>query len=113
MRLSGFDTQVERSDIPCNGATQPKDFSIDWLPDTAENRKVSVVFLRLLEDSNGKLFTLQQLAEIIGSNNRQAASQHVEDFRDSGQDFKGLVLFDHLRFKLPTLSLGILRDTLP
>ncbi|MBI4753803.1 hypothetical protein HY793_05500, partial [Candidatus Desantisbacteria bacterium] len=64
----------------------------DWLPDTTYNRKVSVVFLRLLRDDSGKPhFTLQQLACIVGSKSRQAASQHMEDFRDCGKDFKNLV----------------------
>ena len=65
-------------------------FSLELL-DTPVNRKVAVVFLRVLKDSHGRpLFTLEQLAAIVGSANRQAASQHVEDFRASGADFKAL-----------------------
>jgi hypothetical protein len=45
-----------------------------------------------LRDDYGKpLFTLQQLSLLVSSQNRQAASQHIEDFRDCGLDFKGLV----------------------
>jgi len=45
-----------------------------------------------LQDENQKpSFTLQQLACIVSSNNRQAASQHIEDFRDCEQDFKNLL----------------------
>jgi len=65
--------------------------SVAWL-DTPSNRKVSVIFLRGLRDAEGKrLFTLVELAEIVGSTNRQAGSQHVEDFRECGEDF-GAVL---------------------
>lgn len=61
---------------------------IDWLPDTPANRKSVVVFLRLLVDDAGQpCFTLQQLAPIVESQNRQAASQHMEDFRAAGCDF--------------------------
>jgi hypothetical protein len=31
-------------------------FSVDWLPDNAFNRNVTVVFLRLLQDESGKPF---------------------------------------------------------
>jgi len=72
---------AERNDNKFRVITQA--FSTSWLPDTAENRKVTVVFLRLLQTESGKpLFTLQDLAVVVNSNNRQAASQHVEDFRD-------------------------------
>lgn len=63
-------------------------FTTDWLPDTPSNRKAMVVFLRSLLDEEGKhIFTFQELAMLFGSNNRQASSQHMEDFRDSGCDF--------------------------
>jgi hypothetical protein len=82
--------RIEKEDNKFRVITQQ--FSISWLPDTAENRKVCVVFLRLLQNSDGKpFFTLQQLSCIVSSNNRQAASQHIEDFRDCEQDFKRLV----------------------
>jgi len=81
---------VERNDTLFRVITQA--FSTSWLPDTAENRKVTVVFLRLLQTESGKpLFTLQDLSVVVNSNNRQAASQHVEDFRDCHEDFKKLV----------------------
>ena len=63
-------------------------FATDWLPDTPGNRKVIVIMLRSLQDENGKaLFTLQELSVLLDSGNRQAASQHLEDFRDCGEDF--------------------------
>ncbi len=58
------------------------------LPDIEENRKVAVVFLRLLEDEGGKkLFRFEELKKIVNSENRQCASWHVEKFRESGEDF--------------------------
>lgn len=63
-------------------------FSIDWLPDTSSNRKSVLVFLRLLRNEKGKrLFTFAKLSMLFRSNNRQASSQHMEDFRDCGSDF--------------------------
>jgi len=70
-------------------------FTAEWqghfgisLPDTSSNRKTILVFLRSLHDSNGKrLFTFQELSALFDSNNRQASSQHMEDFRASGCDF--------------------------
>jgi len=65
-----------------------QDFQSDWLPDTPANRKVMVIVLRGFQDENGKpLFTLQELAVIVESDNRQAASGHLEDFRNCGEDF--------------------------
>src|SRR2546430_16067910 len=64
-----------------------------WLPDTAGNRHMTVVWFRLLVDDQGKpLYTLQELAPLVGSANRQAASQHLEDFRQCGEDFRAFVL---------------------
>ena len=63
-------------------------FSTDWIPDTPSNRKSVLVFLRLLRNDKGKcLFTFQELSILFDSNNRQASSQHIEDFRDCGSDF--------------------------
>jgi len=70
-------------------------FTAEWqghftisLPDTPSNRKGILVFLRSLHDSNGKrLFTFQELSVLFDSDNRQASSQHMEDFRASGCDF--------------------------
>ena len=70
-------------------------FTTEWqghfgisLPDTPSNRKAILVFLRSLHDRNGKrLFTFQELSVLFDSNNRQASSQHMEDFRDCGGDF--------------------------
>jgi hypothetical protein len=36
--------------------------------------------------------TLQELAPLVGSANRQAARQHLEDFRPCGEDFRACVL---------------------
>jgi transposase-like protein len=58
------------------------------LPDTPSNRKAILVFLRALKDEKGKyVFTFQELSALFDSNNRQASSQHMEDFRDCGCDF--------------------------
>ena len=63
-------------------------FSTDWLPDTPSNRKALLVSLRMLHNEKGKaLFTLQELAVIFDSDNRQAASGPMERFRDCGSDF--------------------------
>ena len=71
---------------------QTQGFCTQWLPDTPINRQVAVVWLRLLEDDRGKrLFTLQELAALVGSQNRQAASQHVEEFRQCGEEFRAFV----------------------
>jgi transposase-like protein len=67
--------------------------STQWLPDTPSNRHLTLVWFRLLVDAHGKpLFTLQELATIVGSTNRQAASQHLEDFRQCGADMRAFVL---------------------
>ena len=63
-------------------------YSIGWLPDTPSNRKVILVFLRLLLYESGKrVFTFRELSGLFGGNNRQAASGHVERFRQCGSDF--------------------------
>jgi transposase-like protein len=68
-------------------------FSTQWLPDTPSNRHLTVVWLRLLRDAHDKpCFTLQELALLVGRANRQAASQHLEDFRQCGEDFRAFVL---------------------
>ena len=64
-----------------------------WLLDTPSNRHLTVVWFRLLVDAQGKpCCTLQELAALVGSANRQAASQHLEDFRQCGEDFRTFVL---------------------
>src|SRR6516225_6633461 len=71
----------------------PRSWPTQWLPDTPGNRHMTVVWFRLLVDDHGKpLCTLQDLASIVGSPNRQAASQHLEDFRQCGEDFRAFVL---------------------
>jgi hypothetical protein len=68
-------------------------FATQWLPDTLGNRHMTVVWFRLLVDDQGKpLCTLQDFAAIVGSPNRQAASQHLEDFRQCGADLRTFVL---------------------
>lgn len=87
-----MDITVQLDDTHCTVITQA--FSLT-LPDTPSNRKAAVVMLRAMEDTTGaRLFTLQQLACLVGSSNRQAASQHIEDFRDCGQDMKAVLLRD-------------------
>jgi transposase-like protein len=68
-------------------------FATQWLPDTPSNRHLTIVWLRLLRDAHDRpCFTLQALAPLVGSPNRQAASQHLEDFRQCGEDFHAFVL---------------------
>ena len=60
-----------------------QEISLNWLADTRANQLAIVVFLRLLSGSdNQPLFTHQELAQIVGSSNRQASSLHVECFVD-------------------------------
>ncbi len=67
--------------------------STQWLPDTPSNRPLTLVWFRWLVDAHGKpLFTLQEFATIVGSTNRQAASQPLEDFRQCGADMRAFVL---------------------
>lgn len=62
-------------------------------PDTACNRKAVVVLLRSLRRGRdgGHLFTHQELAGIVESGNRQASSEHVEQFRACGEDFDAFI----------------------
>ena len=78
--------KIERNDNRFRVESQ--DFTTCWLPDTSENRRAVVVFLRLLLDSNGKhLYTHQELASIFDSCNRQASSNHFESFVACGCNF--------------------------
>lgn len=62
-------------------------FSTIWFPDTFPNRKSMLMFLRSLQDKENKqLYTHQELSVIVDSENRQACSRHIEDFRASGED---------------------------
>ncbi len=82
-----------------------------WLPDTPSNRHLTVVWFRLLVDEHGKaLFTLHELAAIVGSTNRQAASQHLEDFRQCGEDMRAFVL--RKRKVDATVVAGVLEELL-
>src|SRR5256712_5912331 len=57
------------------------------------NPHMAVVGSGLLVDDQGKpLPPLQDFASIVASPNRQAASQHLEDFRQCGEDFRAFVL---------------------
>jgi len=62
-------------------------------PDTASNRKAVIVLLRSLRwGQDGRhLFTHQELSEIVGSGNRQAASEYMEQFRACGEDFDAFI----------------------
>jgi hypothetical protein len=72
---------------------QTPQVSTQWLPDTPSNRHLTVVWLRRLVDAHGRpWFTLPELAPLVGSANRPAASQHVEDFRQCGEDVRAFVL---------------------
>jgi transposase-like protein len=93
-RETGHST--ERLSVEVDGQrfrVQTPRVSTQWLPDTPSNRHLTVVWLRLLVDEHGKpLFTLQELSVMVGSANRQAASQHLEDFRQCGEDVRAFVL---------------------
>ncbi len=66
---------------------RPPQFATQWLPDTPGHRHMTVVWFRLLVDDQGKpVCTLQDFASIVGSPNRQAARQPLEDFRQCGED---------------------------
>lgn len=87
-----MDIDVQFDDTHFTVTTQA--FSLTLL-DTPANRKAVVVLLRAMSDeADVPLFTLQQLAAIVGSSNRQASSQHVEDFRACGGDMKALLQRD-------------------
>jgi len=64
-----------------------QEYCIDWLPDTPSNRNTVLVILRCIWVDGKPLFTFQELSVLFHSNNRQAASQHMEDFRASSSDF--------------------------
>jgi hypothetical protein len=86
-------------------------FITQWLPDTPSNRHLAVVWFRLLVDAHGKpLFTLRELAILVGSTNRQAASQHLQDFRQCGEDMRAFVL--RKRKVDPTVVEGALHELL-
>lgn len=87
-----MDMHVRFDDTHFTVTTQA--FSLRLL-DTPSNRKAAVVLLRAMKDEGcTPLFTLQQLACIVGSANRQASSQHVEDFRACGGDMQATLLRD-------------------
>jgi len=78
--------KVEVEDSKFRVVTQ--EFQTGWFPNTPANRKVVVIILRSMLDGMGNpLFTYQELAAILGSDNPQASSQHVEGFRDCGEKF--------------------------
>jgi transposase-like protein len=64
--------------------------------DTASNRKAVLPFLREMRDGTDgrRILTDEQLAEVVGSSNRQAADNHLKGFRDAGGDMS-----DYLRQK--------------
>jgi len=76
---------VERKDTQFRVITQG--FSTDWWEDTPSNRKALVVLLRSLRDESGKvLFTYEELAQVFGSTNRQAAHEHMQGFVEGDGD---------------------------
>ena len=85
--------------------------STQWLLDTPSHRHLTVVWFRLMVDAQGKpCFTLQELAALVGSANRQAASQHLEDFRPCGDDFRAFIL--RQRQVDATVVAGVLKELL-
>ena len=72
---------------------QTASVATQWRPDTPRHRPLAVVGFRLLVDEHGTpLFTLQELAVSVGSANRQAASQPLEDLRQCGEDLHAFML---------------------
>jgi transposase-like protein len=68
-------------------------FSTQWLPETPSHRHLTLGWLRVCVDAQGKpLCTLPELAVLVGRTNRQAASQHLEDLRPCGEDVRAFVL---------------------
>ncbi|MBI4532239.1 MAG: hypothetical protein HY709_12050 [Candidatus Latescibacteria bacterium] len=77
-----MDLSVEFQDTTFRVTTHA--FFFEWV-DTPENRQVAVVVLRCLRDEAGQpLFTLQQVAQIVESDHRQAVGCHVDTFRAGG-----------------------------
>jgi len=69
------------------------EFYTDWLADTPMNRHIGIVWLRLLIDEQGEaLMPFRELSLMVDSTNRQASSQHVEDFRERGEEFQAFVM---------------------
>ncbi len=65
---------------------QTQFFMIGPLLDIPENQQTIIVILREFKDNSGRcLFTHQELAKIVGSVNRQASSEHCEQFRSCGK----------------------------
>jgi len=89
----------------------PPRFAMQWLPDTPSHRHLPLVWRRLLVEAQGKpLCPWQELAVLVGRTNRQAASQHLEDFRQCGEDLRGFVL--RRRKVEGTVVEGVLRELL-
>jgi hypothetical protein len=83
-------------------------FATRGLPDTPSNRHLTLVWGRLLVDEHGKpLCTLQAWAAIVGRTNRQAARQHLEDFRQCGEDRRAFIL------RQRTVDLTVVAGVLP
>jgi len=67
--------------------------NIDWILDTKINRKILIIILRSMCKKNGeKLFSFKELAKIVNSINRQAASQYFEYFITCGKDLTPMFL---------------------
>ena len=68
-------------------------FATRWLPETPSHRHLPLVWCRWLVDEHGTpRFTWQEFAALVGRTNRQAASQHLEDGRQCGEDLRALIL---------------------
>jgi hypothetical protein len=82
-----LDVEGQRFRVRTAGMATP------WWPDTPSHRHPTLLWFRRLVDAHGKpLFTLQELAALVGRANRQAARQHLEDFRQGGEDMRAFVL---------------------
>jgi transposase-like protein len=72
------------------------DYYTDYIPDTEINRKLMIIFLRLLNNKKGKKLKFDVLKEIIESENRQAPSKCLEAFYRKERDFKKYLNLDKL-----------------
>ena len=77
MYISHYDSRIR---------VETQGFSLE-IADTASNRKVLVIVLREVRDSDGRrLFTFEELAGILESSNRQASEQYYCRFKEHGED---------------------------
>jgi transposase-like protein len=99
LTLEMFPSQRQASDkqprLEIESDKQEKQFRVKgdtryygWFADSPSNRKAVLVFLREMYDrETGKwVFTEAELAQLVGSPNRQAVDGHMRGYRDAGGD---------------------------